>query len=258
LAADWLLTMQKEDGSMTPYIKKLNGEWKDTGKESHLYNGQVLSAFSRMYKVTGDKKYLNGAEEIADRTLEKVEMEGCYVGDDYRDPNPVSSSWVILSLYDYYLALDAMERLEKGSFEGKYNKNFVKKTVLGCSFDILDRQIDDPTNLQVHGRWDGSFSTSGNGWMNEVLSDIYFFCKDQDGGESCDKFKESMIGVTRWLTQFTYGELNSVGLPNPEMANGGIFWNREDKYVRTDSVCHGVNALVNMIDEYEDGVLLKI
>ena len=47
-------------------------------------------------------------------------------------------------------------------------------------------------------------------------------------------------------------------LKNPGRAIGGLFWNDENKYVRTDSVCHGINAYVGIIDDPEDGILLSI
>ena len=44
----------------------------------------------------------------------------------------------------------------------------------------------------------------------------------------------------------------------PEEAIGGIFWNYENRYVRTDSLCHGLNAYAGILDELEDGLLLSI
>jgi len=57
------------------------------------------------------------------------------------------------------------------------------------------------------------------------------------------------LRVISWLTDNTYSKDNSSDLPNPEMALGGLFWNQDQKYVRTDSVCHGVNAYVGIVGE---------
>jgi hypothetical protein len=42
------------------------------------------------------------------------------------------------------------------------------------------------------------------------------------------------------------------------VATGGVFWNVADRYVRTDSVCHAMNAYVYMIDHLDDAVLIDI
>lgn len=241
LGADWLITMQNPDGSMKPYVRYSDGKWLYSKKESLLYNGQVLSALSRIYRVTEEKKYYEAAEKIAERFAEKVEEEGCYLGDDYREENPISSSWVIMSLFDFY----------KVNQDERY-----KEIVLRCSDELLERQMKDENDILCHGRWQRAYSTSGNGWINEVMVELYEFCKEED--RECDKYKDSIINVTRWLVQHTYSEENSFFLKNPERANGGLFRNHQYKDIRTDSVCHGINAYVGIIDDLENGTLISI
>ncbi|PIQ98651.1 MAG: hypothetical protein COV64_00105, partial [Candidatus Nealsonbacteria bacterium CG11_big_fil_rev_8_21_14_0_20_39_9] len=57
----------------------------------------------------------------------------------------------------------------------------------------------------------------------------------------------AVIKAIDWLMQFTYSEENSIALPNPKLAIGGIFWDYNNKYVRTDSVCHALNSYVGII-----------
>ncbi|WP_181234343.1 hypothetical protein [Enhygromyxa salina] len=45
---------------------------------------------------------------------------------------------------------------------------------------------------------------------------------------------------------------------NPDMARGGLFWNRIERVVRTDSICHAMNAYVFMIDHLPRGTLLEL
>lgn len=59
------------DGSVLPVATFKNGKRLYQKKESLLYTGQVLSALSRLYKVTGDRPYYEGAEKIAKRVGEK-------------------------------------------------------------------------------------------------------------------------------------------------------------------------------------------
>src|SRR5690606_32563053 len=95
------------DGRVSSELElEVDGTWRVTERESVLYTGQVLSALSRLYEATGDARYLDGAARTAGRLVAKVEREGCYLGDDYREPNPISSSWAILSLFEFARASD--------------------------------------------------------------------------------------------------------------------------------------------------------
>jgi len=244
IGANWLLTMQNPDGTMTSYTKYRDGSWYHSTGVSLLYNGQVLSALSRMYHTTRTQKFFDGAEAIASYLSGRVDSEGCYLGDDYRVPNPISSSWVVLSLFDFY----------KASLDERY-----LDLVLNCSKDLLGRQITDEDDIQDFGRWRGTSYSSGNGWLNEVMVEIYRFTLDQDI-DDCEAYKDAIIKVTRWLIQNTYSTSNSFDLEVPDKALGGLIRNYDFGYmeVRTDSVCHGVNAYVAMVDHLDDGILLSV
>ncbi len=240
LAGDWLITMQEPDGSMEPYVRYSDGKWVHGTKESLLYNGQVLSSLSRLYGVTGEKKYYGTAEMIAKRFAEKYEEEKGYIEGEYREKNPISNSWVVMSLMDFY----------------KVNQdNYYKEIIFELSDIILGNQIKDTNDLLNYGRWNGAYSTSGNAWISEVMAEMYRFCKEQ-GREDCDKYKDAVVKAIRWLIQNTYSENNTSFLKNPERAIGGIFWNEQNKYVRTDSVCHALNSYTRIIHYLEDGPLI--
>ncbi|WAS99259.1 terpene cyclase [Nannocystis punicea] len=243
LAADWLLTMQGDDGRVSSELRlDSNHTWSVSGRESMLYTGQVLSALSRLYEATADARYLDAAARTAGRLTAKVEREGCYVGDDYRSPNPISSSWVILSLFDFARASEDPA---------------IRQTVWGCADELLTRQIDDPDDVYRHGRWQASLSSSGNGWLAEVLSELYLDCPDSDP-DDCAGFRGAVVRLFRLLMQYTYSPENSFVARNPDMARGGVFWSARDRYVRTDSVCHAMNAYVFMVDHLPDGVLVEL
>lgn len=239
--ADWLLTMIRDEGNVKPYVRLRDDKWMSVSKDSTLYNGQVLSALSRMYRVTGEQKYMDGADTLAAYIQQKVVDEGCYVGDDYRDPNPISSSWVIMSLLDYTYASGNQETADM---------------LMNCSRELVTRQFTDPEKPSDFGRWKRGFSTSGNGWMSEVLVEVYDYCRARSLG-NCDEFKQAVANVTWWLLQRTYNNENTADLPNPQRAMGGLYWNNSNKYVRTDSVCHGMNAYVNILDDLPEGELLE-
>ncbi len=233
LGGDWLISMQGPDGVMKPYKRYTDEKWGYGKKESLLYNGQVLSALSRLYKITEDERYYGAALKIAKHFIGRVGEDGCYLGDDYRNKNPISSAWVVMSLLDFY----------------KVNPDETYRSViLGCSKGLLSRQLNDPSDPLYYGRWDMAFSTSGNGWLAEVMMEIYHFCQEQNRTD-CDQYKQAVVKVIRWLIQNTYSQENTSSLPNPEKAIGGLFWNYKEGYVRTDSVCHGLNAYLGIIND---------
>jgi len=243
LGGDWLTTMQRPDGIMYAYKNQYSGgEWAYGENESLLYNGQVLSALSRLYMITGETRYYDAAEGIAQHFSARVEKEGCFLGDDYRWANPISSAWVAMSLLDFY-------QINKED----YHKNIILK----CSDDLLKRQAKDINHPLYHGSWYRAYSTSGNGWLAEVMMEMYRFCQEQNM-DGCDEYKEAIVRVIRWVIQNTYSEENTFFLKEPEKAIGGIFWNYENRYVRTDSLCHALNAYAGMMDDWEDGTLLSL
>jgi hypothetical protein len=234
--------MQKPDGIMKTYMRYEGGKWLYGTKESLLYNGQVLSALSRLYIVTGDERYYDTAKRIADHFTERVENEGCYLGDDYRWKNPISSAWVIMSLLDFY----------------KINKDdYYKDIIFKCGSELLERQETDVSTPLYCGSFHRAYSTSGNGWLAEVMMEMFRFCQEHDM-EDCDRYKEATLKVILWIIQNTYSKENTFFLSEPDKALGGIFWNYENRYVRTDSLCHGLNAYIGIATYLEDGLLLSI
>lgn len=240
-SADWLLEMQEPNGKMKSYVRRRDNKWFYSTKYSVLYNGEVLSALSRMYRATGEERYLEGAEKIALNFQNMVETEGCYVGDDYRNKNPISSAWVVMSLLDYYRA----------SGEKEY-----REIVFECSDALLKRQFTDKEEILYYGRWPGAYSTSGNGWMCEVFSEVHDFCLEQ-GRERCSDYKKAVALAARWIMERTYDPVNSYFFKN-EKALGGAFWNRSDNYVRTDSVAHALNGYVNTFPHFTSAEILSL
>jgi len=242
LGGDWLTRMQKSDGVMNAYIEYDYGRWETGDRESLLYNGQVLAALSRLYIATEEQEYYDTAEEIAEHFCERVENEGCYLGDEYRTPNPISSAWVIMSLLDFY-------KIDRDDYH--------KDIILRCGSDLLERQETDVSSPVYYGSWHGAYSTSGNGWLAEVMMEMYYFCREHDA-DGCDRYKDALIKVILWIIQNTYSAENTFFLEEPEKAIGGIFWNYENRYVRTDSLCHGLNAYIGILDDLEDDVLIYL
>jgi hypothetical protein len=242
LGGDWLTTMQKPDGVMKAYKSYVGGKWVYGEKESLLYNGQCLSALSRLYRATAEERYYATAEKIAEHFVERVEKGGCYLGDEYRWQNPISSAWVVMSLLDFY----------KVNEDDRY-----RDIILKCGSELLKKQENHVTSPVYYGSWHGAYSTSGNGWLAEVVMEMYRFCQEHDL-QGCHRYKAALLRVILWIIQNTYSQENTFLLREPEKALGGIFWNYEERYVRTDSLCHGLNAYIGILDDLEDGLLLSV
>ena len=233
-AGDWLITMQNNNGSMKAY--------EGGTKESLLYNGQCLSGLSKLYAVTKEQKYYNAAEKIAQRFLDKYNKARGYIQGEYREKNPISNAWAVMSGMDFY----------KISKDEKY-----LGLIFGLSETILDNQNNVPKDIMYYGGWAGAYSSSGMGWLGEVMAETYRFCLEQ-GRRDCYKYKDAVVKVIRWVMQTTYTMDNSWMIKNPYRALGGIFWNRSNRYVRTDSVCHALNSYSLIYDYLSDGVLLSV
>ena len=70
--------------------------------------------------------------------------------------------------------------------------------------------------------------------------------------------RQAVIRAILWLTQNTYSAENTFFLEAPQNAIGGIFWNSENRYVRTDSLCHGLNAYIVVVKDWDDGLILSV
>lgn len=226
LAGDWLLTMQNRDGTIKPYVRYSEGKWYSGTEESFLYEGAVLSAFSRLYAFTGEEKYYSAGKKIADRFVEKIKKaKGDFVKDDYRKKNAISNSWIIMSLLDFY----------KVSLNQDY-----KKIIFEHSQKIIKDQIVDEKDLTNFGRYQTVFSSSGAGWVAEVLTEVYRFCLEEGKGIDCQKYKDSVLKAIKWIFQHYYN--------NPKDLKGGIYWSKSYKHIRTDSVAHSLNSFVRIIE----------
>lgn len=232
LAGDWIISMQRQDGVVKPYTRHNGENWVYGNKLSLLYNGQCLSALSKLYEATKDKEYYDSAKKIADLFASKYETAGrSYVVGEYRAKNPISNTWLVMSLMDFYKAAKI---------------DYYKDIIFELSSQIISNQMED-------GRIDGAYSSSGNGWISEVMTDTYAFCLEQgpltggSGQADCEKYKQGALEIMKWIIARTYTKENSSSLPNPQKAEGGVFWNISETYVRTDSVCHALNGYTRIM-----------
>ena len=89
-------------------------------------------------------------------------------------------------------------------------------------------------------------STSGNGWINEVMGELHQLCS-AEAFTDCNVYKHAVIYTSRWLLQNSYTVANSYAIVNPAVAQGGFIRNLVKSSVRTDAVCHGVNGWIGLM-----------
>ena len=243
LAANWLVSMVNTDGSVNPVLELKDGKWHKETRFSFLYSGQVLSALSRLYVVSPDEHYRKAADRIATLFRNKMQQNGGKVlGDEYREANSVSTSWVAKAVYDY-------SRIDKNPDNHK------------VVFQAMDAVLTHLVNAPYDPYYDGSIyddpSSSGTGWVNEVLIDVNQLCRE-DGRSDCDRYRDAMVHITRWLIQRSYVGPNTYAIRNPQRALGGSIRNYGETIVRTDAVCHGNNSLIGLLEIAGDRIDLEL
>ncbi|MBN1553678.1 MAG: hypothetical protein JXA11_02950 [Phycisphaerae bacterium] len=242
-AGDWLLSMRKPDGTIVNSVRLTDGRWVKNEKFSTLYLGQVVSALSRLYGVTKDRRYLQGAEAGATVLLRRAEKMNDFLRDDFRAPaDPIPTTWAVQSLLDFHKIT---------------NRPDVRDVCLRCARAVLARQHTDPSNIADFGRFEGTHATSGNGWILEVFMELYRHAADA-GWPEREPFRAAAIRVARWLVQNAYSPENTYFLPHGTKAVGGFIRSYREESVRTDAVCHGINGLMLLRQSVSPGVLLTV
>ena len=253
-AGDWLVKQTGDDGRVTSFKVYKGDKWVANNKQSLLYSGQVLSALSRLYLVVPNQDYFNKAQNIAKRFLQEIQTSDSLLGDEYRPANLISTSWVMRSLMDFYMAQQTSSAQQETKVENKYLQAIQK-----LAKDINKLQIKNLQDISYAGKFSDSMTASGNGWLNEVFGDYYHFCK-QNHLENCDDILQASILSTRYLLQNAYRRDNSYNIANPQFALGAFALRYSSHMVRTDSVCHGVNSFIYLLNNLppHDEVLLDI
>jgi hypothetical protein len=242
-AGEWLTTMVNSNGSVNAALEWKDGKWQTETQFSLLYSGQVLSALSRLYAVDQNERYRKAADRIAALFRGKVAGAGGGVlGDAFREPNSVSTSWVAQAMYDH-------SRIDTTRSD--------HEIVFRAMDAVLANQVDAPFDPYYDGSIFDDPSSSGTGWVNEVLVDVNHLCQE-DGRGDCERYRQAMVRASRWLIQRSYSEPNTFALRNPARALGGAIRHYDETIVRTDAVCHGSNSLLGLLELAGDDIHLTL
>lgn len=232
-AGEWLRSRVKRDGRVYPVLvwSKTKQRWSQISKQSVLYSSETLSALSRLHLASANPRFARAAGRIAERLLAQAVASKFLLGDDFRRPNSISTSWLSMAFLDY----------AKINPDPKFSD-----AIFGAAQTLVNLQLKDPSNALDYGRYRDTFATSGNGWINEVFVQVYQRCIEKRRSD-CTDYAKSMNRGTRWLIQNIYSPENSYHIPNPLRAQGGSIRDSKEETVRTDAVCHGGNSLVGVL-----------
>ena len=232
-AGEWLRSRVRLDGRVYPVLVWNEGKqrWSQVSKQSVLYSSETLSALSRLHLASENPRFARAAGRIAERLLTQAMASKFLLGDDFRRPNSISTSWLSMAFLDY----------AKINPDPKFSD-----AIFGAAQTLVNLQLKDPTNALDYGRYRDTLASSGNGWINEVFVQVYMRCLEKRRSD-CAGYAESMNRGTRWLIQNIYSPENSYHIPNPLRAQGGSIRDPNEETVRTDAVCHGGNSLVGVL-----------
>jgi hypothetical protein len=231
LAGQWLAARVRKDGRVvaTTIWSPTKKRWVRFRRESILYTCETLSALSRLQLIQPQPLFHDAAERIAKRLLAKASASAFFVGDDYRKANNISTSWLTMSFLDFARVSD--------------DPNYI--AAVFTSAHVLSRRQVHDTGALDFGRYQDTWASSGNGWINEVMVEVVKRCRAM-AREDCAIFEADLLRASRWLVQNTYRPENSFHIANPARASGGSIRDSVSEAVRTDAVSHGGNSLIGV------------
>ena len=232
-AGKWLSSRVKRDGRVYPVQvwSKTKKRWSQISKQSVLYSSETLSALSQLHLTKKNRRFARAAGRIAERLVAQAVASNFLLGDDFRHPNSISTSWLSMAFLDY----------AQINPEPKFSN-----AIFGAAQSLVNLQLKDPKNALDYGRYSDTLASSGNGWINEVFIQVYQRCLNMRRND-CTGYAKAMNRGTRWLIQNIYSPENSYHIPNPQRAQGGSIRDSKEETVRTDAVCHGGNSLVGVL-----------
>jgi hypothetical protein len=136
------------------------------------------------------------------------------------------------------------------------SKHTYRRFIFQTADKLLQHQSNEASDIYNFGKF-YDLTTGGNGWVNEVMVEVYKRCREWKQG-GCEKYKNSIILTSRWLIQNTYSEENTYHLKNPGKTLGGPIRNYTEEAVRTDAACHGANSLIGLLNITEEGQLISV
>jgi len=212
-----LFRMVKDNGQMQCYYKTREDDHND------YYPGESMLALARLYRYTGEQRYLEGLEKSLDFYVD-------YYGEgEYTSFTPWGTE-AMLYAYDELEKpeyLDLCHRMARACLRGQNN----------------DWEDIDPLHV---GGW-GSDPRSSSASRVEGPVDTYLLAKRIGNDTMVSELEEGIIKAGKFLMNLQYDHDDAQEFPDPESTVGGIPFSHSEKTIRIDNVQHSVVVLAKLM-----------
>lgn len=233
-AADFLMAMQKPDGTFYNYYDPLSGEPID--RPARFYQGEACLGLYWYCDVYKDRKYLDAAVRAAG-ALSQIRSEQISKG------SPTLDAWLMQSVRFLYRHADKEQ----------------KSVMLGVIEKMANTMVEAQRTAQTASYRDlaGSFRSAtqelpsgpGTAAMCEGLAAVYHLLDSL--GRPAAKIRDTLINAASFQLKHQFWGANMYYLPNPDKALGGIRATLTNSEIRIDHVQHTVGVWLELLKALE-------
>lgn len=224
LLTNFLKAMQREDGSFKTYY---NSNYED---DMDFYPGETLLAFVRLYKATGDKKYLDAVEK-------SFPFYSSYFA---RTPHTQFVMWQTSTFYEMY------------EITGK--KEYANFVFQMTDWIVGQQYIDEAPYPDYLGGFKILNSVPGASApvFVEGIADAYKLALLLDDHERIDRYGKSLRVSSRFILQLQFDKSGTYYIKNPEKVIGAMRESLASNNLRVDYTSHSIMALLKVYDVYDN------
>jgi hypothetical protein len=221
-----MLDMIDADGKVYRTYREANSSDK-VDKEPMYYPGEVMLALTRYYILTGDERWLEGAERIGQRQCM------AYKKDRWENPD----HWVMQALYLLFHATGKQQYADIALAMGVHHASEQYDGPLPSLFPdyrgSYRRGSDVPRTTRAGSRTEAMMAVVRTAWEMGVDARIY---------------EDAVLEATRHMSEQIYRPENTFWMANPASAMGALRMGIVDNHCRIDNNQH---ALVGMAGALE-------
>ena len=209
-----------KDGEPLEEISEFPREYCKGEKEPLYYPGETMLALIRLYEVTGEDRWLDGARRIGDWQVAR-----------YNSLRPNPDHWVMQALWHLYQVTGDESYATAGMRMGdRYaSEQFPPHwPPFRDYFGAYRRHNDVPRTTRACSRSEAMGGVVHIAWAN---------------GSNAKPYEDALIRAAEHLLENQWRPLNSYFLPNPDKARGAIRMGLVDNHCRIDNNQHAVVGL---------------
>lgn len=228
--ANFLLLMQRGDGSFKTYYKSNQADDFD------FYPGETMLALTKLYKKTGDRRYLEAVERgfpFYKKYFDSVKHTAFYM-------------WQTSTFYEMY---ELTKKKEYADFVFEMTDWMLSKQY---------NQKNAPYPDYVGGFKEvGGVPTFSSAVYTEGIADAYKLAGLVNDNDRVKKYEASIKLAARFILQLQFNDVNTYYIKNPENAAGAIRESLISNNLRIDYTSHSILALLKIYNDYNEANLIK-